>query len=139
GLPFGMAFDKFGNLWVAEHTINKIAVMDTQKSKVREIEVKNSSPFIQWLTSDSNGNIWFAEQRGNGIGMIEPISGPLTQQQAQESGNTSTQSIGSRAEFGFNYQNFVAPAILIGIIFSAFMFARNMTLLESNTAKISDR
>lgn len=139
GLPFGMAFDNYGNLWVAEHTINKIAVIDTQKSKVREIEVKNSSPFIQWLTSDSNGNIWFAEQRGNGIGMIEPSSGPLAQQKAQESGNTSTQSIGSRAEFGINYQNFVAPAILIGIIFSAFMFARNTTQLKSNIARISDR
>jgi len=134
-----MAFDNYGNLWVAEHTINKIAVIDTQKSKVREIEVKNSSPFIQWLTSDSNGNIWFAEQRGNGIGMIAPSSGPLAQQQAKESGNTSTQSIGSHAEFGINYQNFVAPAILIGIIFSALMFARNTIQLKSNIAKISDR
>ena len=71
--------------------------------------------------------------------MIAPSSGPLAQQQAQESGNTSTQSIGSRAEFGINYQNFVAPAILIGIIFSALMFARNTTQLKSNIAKISDR
>ena len=118
---------------------NKIAVIDTQKSKVREIEIKNSSPFIQWLTSDSNGNIWFAEQRGNGIGMITPSSGSLAQQQTKESGNTSTQSIGSPAESGINYQNFVAPAILIGIIFSAFMFARNTIQLKSNIAKISDR
>jgi len=140
GLPFGMAFDNYGNLWVAEHTINKIAVIDTQKSKVREIAVNNSSPFIQWLSSDSNGNIWFAEQRGNGLGMIEPSSGPLAQKQAPESNNSSTQAAGSsRAGFGISYQNFVAPAILIGIIFSAFMFAKNTIQLKSNISKISDR
>lgn len=137
GLPFGMAFDKYENLWVAEHTINKIAVIDTQKSKVREIEVKNSSPFIQWLTSDSDGNIWFAEQRGNGIGLIASSSGPLDQQQPQGSGNPSTQNIWSPAEFGINYQNFVAPAILIGIILSALMFARNTIQLKSDIAKLS--
>ena len=81
GLPFGMAFDKYGNLWVAEHTINKNAVIDTQKSKIREVPVKSPSPFIQWITSDSDGNVWFAEQRGNSIGVIEPSSrfnGPAT-------------------------------------------------------------
>jgi copper transport protein len=140
GLPFGMAFDNYGNLWVAEHTINKIAVIDTQKSKVREIAVNNSSPFIQWLSSDSSGNIWFAEQRGNGLGMIEPSSGPLAQKQAPESNNSSTQAAeSSHVGFGINYQNFVAPAILIGIIFSAFMFAKNTIQLKSNISKISDR
>ncbi|MGB5091150.1 MAG: copper resistance protein CopC, partial [Nitrososphaeraceae archaeon] len=84
GLPFGMAFDKYGNLWVAEHTINKNAVIDTQKSKIREVPVKTPSPFIQWITSDSNGNIWFAEQRGNSIGVIEPSAGSMVQQQVQE-------------------------------------------------------
>jgi copper transport protein len=140
GLPFGMAFDKYGNLWVAEHTINKIAVIDTQKSKVKEIAVNNSSPFIQWLSSDSSGNIWFAEQRGNGLGMIELSSGPLAQKQAPESNNSSTPAAeSSRAGLGINYQNFVAPAILIGIIFSAFMFAKNTIQLKSNISKISDR
>ncbi len=46
-LPFGMAMDNYGFLWVAEHTTNKIAVID---------------PYIQFLTSDSGGIIWFAEQ-----------------------------------------------------------------------------
>ena len=90
GLPFGMAFDKYGNLWVAEHTINKNAVIDTQKSKIREVPVKTPSPFIQWITSDSDGNVWFAEQRGNSIGVIEPSSGSMVQQQIQESIKGST-------------------------------------------------
>jgi len=48
-LPFGIAMDNYGYLWVAEHTTNK------------EIEIPKSNPYVQFLTSDSKGNIWFVE------------------------------------------------------------------------------
>jgi copper transport protein len=135
-----MAFDKYGNLWVAEHTINKIAVMDTQKSKVREVTLNASAPFVQWLTSDSNGNIWFAAQRGNSIGMIESSAGPMTAQQMQESSNTSNasnQSTPSNTQLGISYQNFIAPAILVVIVSSAFMYARSVSQLKYNIANLT--
>jgi copper transport protein len=144
GLPFGMAFDKYGNLWVAEHTINKIAVMDTQKSKVREVTLNASAPFVQWLTSDSNGNIWFAAQRGNSIGMIEPAAGPMTAQQTQESSNTSNtsntsnQSTPSDTQLSISYQNFIAPAILVVIVSSAFMYARSVSQLRYNISNLTE-
>jgi copper transport protein len=132
GLPFGMAIDKYGNLWVAEHTINKLAVIDTQKSKIREVPVKAPAPFVQWLTSDSNGNIWFAEQRGNSIGVVEPSAGPAVQQQVQQSTKSSTSSTTSNFKLDINYLNFIAPSILVGIIISAFMYARSIVDLKSN-------
>jgi copper transport protein len=139
GLPFGMAFDKYGNLWVAEHTINKIAVIDTQKSKIKEVTLKTPAPFVQWLTSDSDGNIWFAEQRGNSIGMIEPNAGPITQQQIQEPSESSNSVTASNVELNINYQNFVAPGILVVIILSAFMYARSVSNLKVNIANISEQ
>jgi copper transport protein len=139
GLPFGMAFDKYGNLWVAEHTINKNAVIDTQKSKIREVPVKAPSPFIQWITTDSNGNIWFAEQRGNSIGMIEPSAGSMVQQQVQEPTKSSTSNTASNVKLDINYQNFVAPAILVGIIISAFMYARSITDLKTNVSIVKEQ
>ena len=139
GLPFGMAFDKYGNLWVAEHTINKNAVIDTQKSKIREVPVKAPSPFIQWITSDSNGNIWFAEQRGNSIGVIEPSAGSMVQQQVQEPTKSSTSNTASIVKLDINYQNFVAPAILVGIIISAFMYARSMVDLKTNILIVKEQ
>lgn len=139
GLPFGMAFDKYGNLWVAEHTINKNAVIDTQKSKIREVPVKKPSPFIQWITSDSNGNIWFAEQRGNSIGVIEPSAGSMVQQQVQEPTKSSTSNTASIVKLDINYQNFVAPAILVGIIISAFMYARSMVDLKTNISIVKEQ
>jgi copper transport protein len=140
GLPFGMAFDKYRNLWVAEHTINKIAVIDTQTSKVREVPVPTPSPFIQWITTDSNGNIWFAEQRGNSIGSIEPSVGAMVQQQIPGSSNqSSAPNPTSVLGLNLNYQNFVAPAILIGIVVSAFMYARSMINLKSNIANMDEK
>lgn len=135
GLPFGMAIDKYGNLWVAEHTINKIAVLDTQKSKVREVTLETSAPFVQWLTSDSNGNVWFAEQRGNSIGVIEPQAGPMTAQPMQESYDVSDQ-VTSNGQLSISYQNFIAPAILVGIVLSAFMYARSVSQLKYNIANL---
>jgi copper transport protein len=69
-LPFGMAMDNYGYLWVAEHTTNKIAVIDPETGSSREIEIPKVNPDIQFLTPDSEGNIWFAEQRGNALGVI---------------------------------------------------------------------
>ena len=139
GLPFGMAYDKYGNLWVAEHTINKIAVIDTQKSKIKEVTLQTPAPFVQWLTSDSDGNIWFAEQRGNSIGMIEPSVGPMTQKQNQEPAEIPSSTTTSNVGLNISYQNFVAPGILVVIILSAFMYARSVSNLKANIANISEQ
>jgi len=136
GLPFGMAFDKYGNLWVAEHTINKIAVIDAQKLKIREVTLENSAPFVQWLTSDSSGNIWFAEQRGNSLGMIESSAGPVTAQLTQESSSVTNERTSTNVQLSLSYQNFIAPAILVVIVLSAFMYVRSIHQLKYNIANL---
>ena len=70
GLPFGMTLDNNRNLWVAEHTINKIAVIDPRTGENKEVNIPQQSPFVQWITSDSHGNVWLAEQRGNSLAVI---------------------------------------------------------------------
>jgi len=69
-LPFGMTFDMHGNLWVAEHTINKIAVLDPRTGQSTEVEIPSTNPLTQWLTSDSKGNVWLAEPGGSALGVI---------------------------------------------------------------------
>ena len=39
GLPFGMAMDKYGNLWVAEHQIDKMAVIDPRTGASKEANI----------------------------------------------------------------------------------------------------
>lgn len=73
-LPFGMAIDRNGYIWVAEHTTNKIAVIDPETGSSREVQLPKENPYVQFLTSDSKGNIWFAEQQGNSLGLITSTS-----------------------------------------------------------------
>jgi copper transport protein len=73
-LPFGMAIDRNGYIWVAEHTTNKIAVIDPKTGSSREVQIPKENPYVQFLTSDSKGNIWFAEQQGNSLGVITSTS-----------------------------------------------------------------
>lgn len=69
-LPFGMAFDSRRNLFVAEHTTNKIVVLDPRTGESVEVDIPSTDPLIQWLTSDAEGNIWFAEPGGAALGVI---------------------------------------------------------------------
>jgi hypothetical protein len=69
--------------------------------------------------------------------MIEPNAGPMTVQQTQESYDVSNQTT-SNGQLGISYQNFIAPAILIVIISSAFMYARNVSQLKYNVASLTE-
>jgi hypothetical protein len=60
----------------------------------------------------------------------------MDQQQIQELSNqSSAPNPASALGLNLNYQNFIAPAIMVGIVLSAFMYARSMTHLKSNIAK----
>ena len=81
-----MAFDSHHNIWVAEHVINKISVVDLGTGEHKKVNIPAKNPFVQWLTSDSSGNVWFAEQRGDTLGVIKQSLNPL---------QSSTSSAGS--------------------------------------------
>ncbi|MEM4275266.1 MAG: CopD family protein [Candidatus Nitrosocaldaceae archaeon] len=68
-LPYGMTKDNFGNIWFAQHVLDKIGVLDPITGKIREIEISSPS-WVQALDKDEEGNIWFAEPRQSKIGVI---------------------------------------------------------------------
>jgi hypothetical protein len=76
--------------------------------------------------------------------MIEPAAGPMTAQQTQESSNTSNtsntsnQSTPSDTQLSISYQNFIAPAILVVIVSSAFMYARSVSQLRYNISNLTE-
>jgi copper transport protein len=123
GLPFGLAPDKYGNIWVAEHTINKIAVIDPQTGKSKEVKIPNQTPFVQWPTTDSEGNIWFAEQRGHALGMVTTKANaaplPPAAPQAPPEQNEGISTL-------ITYNLVVAPAIVVALILVAFVYVKNV-------------
>jgi copper transport protein len=138
GLPFGMAMDKYDNLWVAEHQIDKIAVIDPRTGASNEANIPIAGSFIQWLTSDNNGTIWFAAQQGNGLGSITETAKPSQSllpsgnggnggaQQASLSTNTGV------PQLGISFAYAAGPGIAAGIVMSALFYAKSSIDLKRN-------
>jgi copper transport protein len=147
GLPFGMAIDSYSNLWVAQHVVDKIAVLDTMNGEIAEVNIPTTGSFIQWLTSDDKGRIWFAEQRGSAVGSItmtakQPSSSPspTTTAATKEDDNTLTSGISSTKEstsmpmttlskipnLGFGFADIAGPLISGGIILSALFYSKSI-------------
>ena len=124
GLPFGMEFDSFGNLWIAQHTLGKLAVLDPQSGLSREINIPNKNPFVQWLTSDSKGNIWMAEQGSNALGMVSATVNPTKVQISPETSTTNTNVEINQSQS--NYATFIGIGILIGIVASVIMYSKSI-------------
>ena len=139
GLPFGMATDSYGNLWVAEHTIDKMAVLDPRTGANREANIPIAGSFIQWITSDDNGRIWFAAQQGNGLGSItitaKPSSSPSPSgngsgvEQQQQAGASTADKI---PQLGFSFAAGAGPGIAAGIVMSALFYAKSSIDLKRN-------
>ncbi|MFB5597893.1 MAG: copper resistance protein CopD, partial [Nitrosopumilaceae archaeon] len=112
-LPFGMVEDRFGNIWFAQHTIDKLGVYDPHNNNLIEIDVPTSQSFVQFMTSDNNNNIWFVEQQGNRLGVVQISEIP---------------SLGVTAEqpklFELKYAELVSPLISMGIIATSLFFVK---------------
>ena len=135
GLPFGMTLDNNRNLWVAEHTINKIAVIDPRTGENKEVNIPQQSPFVQWITSDSHGNVWLAEQRGNSLAVITSTAKPsLSNSIASLPGASSTNKINNNQasipSLGFSYAEIVGPSVAVGIVVSALFYAKTVMDLK---------
>ncbi len=149
GLPFGMALDNYRNLWVAEHVINKIAVIDPSTGEHSEVNIPQQSPFVQWITSDSQGNIWMAEQRAASLGQITIIAKPSlsglvgSQTGSSPAANSNNGNKLSLPTFGFSYAEIVGPSVAAGIVVSALFYAKTIIDLKRSeqlirkTAKVT--
>ena len=142
GLPFGMALDNNRNLWVAEHTINKIAVIDPRTGGSREVIIPQQSPFVQWITSDSHGNVWLAEQRGNSLAVISSTTKPsLSNSIASQPGTSPTNnqinnSQASIPSLPLSYADIVGPSVAAGIILSALFYAKTVIDLKHSEKEV---
>ena len=49
-----MTFDRYGNVWFAQHVIDSIGVYDPDNNNLLEIPIPTESSFTQFMTSDGN-------------------------------------------------------------------------------------
>lgn len=130
-LPYGMMFDKYHNLWVAQHTIDKISIIDPRTRDIIEKNIPSSNTWVQWLTADSQGNIIMAEEKANALAIATITSG-----QPQNNQQNSSPLI---PKFGFEYAQVVAPSITGLLVVVAFFYCKGVIDLrraESQVKKI---
>ena len=132
---------------LAEHVVNKISSHGSENRSTQRSNIPARSPFVQWLTSDSSGNIWFAEQRGNSLGVIKPSLNPL-QSSTNLAGSPSSTPSSSQSnnknnsnsvlpQLGFSYADVVGPTVALGIIFSAVIYAGSVISLRQSENVVS--
>ena len=139
GLPFGMAMDSYGNLWFAQHEIDKIGIIDPRTGEGTEANIPISGSFVQWITSDNEGRIWFAAQRGSALGSIittaKPASAGTVNDQGQQQllqVNGTSGPIRPIQQLGFSFADVAGPVIAVGIVISALAYAKSATDLKRN-------
>lgn len=117
-LPYGMAFDKYHNLWLAQHTRDKLAIIDPRDGQVIEKDTPSTNSWVQWMTTDSEGNIIIAEERANAIATISITPGAP---QSTQTINTSEIS-----KFNFDYAQVVAPSITGLLVIVGFFYSKGV-------------
>jgi copper transport protein len=110
-----MTFDKYGNIWFAQHTIDNIGVYDPDNNNLIEILVPTETSFIQFMTSDGNDNVWFVEQQANKIGTIKITEIPVIASQIQSSNN-----------YKIKYTELASPLIALGIIATSLFYVKSI-------------
>jgi copper transport protein len=145
GLPFGMAIDSYGNLWFAQHEIDKLGVIDPRTGEGTEANLPITGSFVQWITSDNDGRIWFAAQRGSALGSVtinansavssqETVNdeGQQQQQQQQLLQNNTSRPAAPFQQLGFSFADVAGPAIAAGIVISALAYTKSAIDLKRN-------
>jgi copper transport protein len=141
GAPFGMAMDSYGNLWLAQHLIDKVALIDPRTGASKEANIPIAGSFIQYLTVDDSGKVWFAAQRGNGLGSISitakppaqpPAAGSSSSSGGEEQANSPPSNGEGIQQLGLQFPVVIAPGIAAGIVLSALFYAKSSIDLNRN-------
>ncbi|HZD35855.1 MAG TPA: hypothetical protein VE130_11685, partial [Nitrososphaeraceae archaeon] len=100
----------------------------------------------QYLTTDNEGRIWFAAQRGNSLGYIlqsvNPLqvatssqSQPLEDQNQGVSGQPEGQTVLTPL-FNIGYEYVIGPIVAIGIIACAAFYVNSIFSLKASIRRV---
>ena len=139
GLAFGMVFDMYNNLWIAEHVSDVLAILDPESGKTTNVEIPKEGSFVQYLTTDSQGDIWFAEQRGTALGKatIKFIPSNIQSSNTEQSPTNNTTSQNNNDVISKNiekldFYEIYGPLLVVAVIASTLLYINSYKKLYSN-------
>ncbi|HJT85047.1 MAG TPA: copper resistance protein CopC [Nitrososphaeraceae archaeon] len=147
GLAFGMAFDIYGNLWIAEHVSDTLAVLDPQTGEMANVNIPTSSSFVQYLVTDSKKDIWFAEQRGNALGKVTIKFTPSSPQSVDTSQRTVTNENNNTNQSDSNisksmlfqkirFNDVFGPLIVVALVASTILYLNSNNQLRKKLLEL---
>ena len=110
-----MTFDRYGNIWFAQHVIDSIGVYDPDNNDLKEVPISTEGSFIQFMTSDKNGKVWFVEQEGNKLGTVNIVEIPVDVSQVKTIDSAE-----------IKYTEIASPLIALGIIVTALFYVKGI-------------
>ncbi len=117
-LPYAILQDRLGNIWYAQHTVDKIGILDPHRGKIRDVDTLSKATFIQWIAMDDGGNVWYAASRAASIGAIKWSEVGVT--------NISTSNaVEVNNVKGVRYAEVFAPLLPILIASISFIYLRS--------------
>ncbi|MDE1861630.1 MAG: copper resistance protein CopC [Thaumarchaeota archaeon] len=116
-LPFGMVFDNNHDLWVAQHTLDRIALINTRTGESSEFPVPSTGSLVQHITADSAGDIILVEQGSHAIGLLTTTSGVAAPPTLKGSLPFAYPGIGLGTVAG--------PSIAVAIVALAFFYTKS--------------
>ncbi|MGZ5486386.1 MAG: Vgb family protein, partial [Nitrososphaeraceae archaeon] len=155
GLAFGMVFDKYNNLLIAQQISDTIAVLDPATGKTINFDIPTTGSLVQYLTTDSKKDVWFAEQKGDALAKVStkfvpPPSSPSPSTDLQQPAATTIDSqldsvknnqttlsvndITQNTEIKFN--DIFGPIIITSLVVSAILFTNSSYRLDTNIKDI---
>ncbi|MHB8603345.1 MAG: copper resistance CopC/CopD family protein [Nitrosotalea sp.] len=129
-LPYGMAFDEYHNLWVAQHTIDKISIIDPKTGDVIEKNIPSHGALVQWVTSDSQGNIIMGEENASALAIATISAGQPQNNQADIPSVIP--------KFGFDYVQIVAPSMTGLLVVVSFIYCKGVIDLRKATNQVRE-
>ena len=110
-----MAFDKYDNMWIAQHVIDSLVVYDQNSEQMTIVTIPTEESFTQFVVADENGDIWFVEQRGGKLGKVSVSAIPGQRTIIQE--ETTSNLL---------YVELVAPIVAAGIIATSLFYVKSV-------------
>jgi hypothetical protein len=150
GLAFGMALDDYDNLWIAQHVSDTLAILDPDTGETINIKIPTSNSFVQYLTTDSKKDIWFAEQRGNGLGKVTikyiptnspkivSTSGSITDNGINKNNQTEETRANNEIFNSITFNDLFGPFIIIAIAASTILYIKSSEQLRKKLLEMKN-
>ncbi|HEY9485455.1 MAG TPA: hypothetical protein VIQ04_02335, partial [Nitrososphaeraceae archaeon] len=150
GLAFGMALDDYDNLWIAQHVSDTLAILDPDTGETINIKIPTSNSFVQYLATDSKKDIWFAEQRGNGLGKVTikyiptnspkivSTSGSITDNGINKNNQTEETRVNNEIFNSITFNDLFGPFIIIAIAASTILYIKSSEQLRKKLLEMKN-